>query len=201
MDNLHTRKCHIHASSNMNPTKNNMGLYARIPVFGRLRTKQVQTSLHSLISAFFIRFLKSIICKLATGEISYFLESLCSWGDWFESPFVGNPEDSFCRDEVHMSGGFVATRSICPGHKNIHTWDCWDEICLQRWSYSWNVAPLLLLYQWNPSQYRYNLLTQICQVLILGDTGFIQPWLSKIQGLLKYFSTGFQELHLWKIQI
>ena len=33
---------------------------------------------HSLISAFVIRFLESIICKLATGEISIFLASLCS---------------------------------------------------------------------------------------------------------------------------
>ena len=30
----------------------------------------------------------------------YFLASLCSWGDWFESRFVGNPEDRFCRSEA-----------------------------------------------------------------------------------------------------
>ena len=29
------------------------------------------------------------------------LASLCSWGDRFETRFVGNPEDSFCRDEAH----------------------------------------------------------------------------------------------------
>ena len=40
----------------------------------------------SLISAFVIRFLENIICKLATGEISTF----CSWGDWF------------CHDEAHI---------------------------------------------------------------------------------------------------
>ena len=34
--------------------------------------------LHSLISAFVIRFLESIICQLAAGEISFFLASLCS---------------------------------------------------------------------------------------------------------------------------
>ena len=28
-----------------------------------------------------------------------FIASLCSWGDWFETHFVGNPEDRFCRDE------------------------------------------------------------------------------------------------------
>ena len=39
----------------------------------------------------------------ATSEIFNFLAGLCSWGDWFESRFVGNPssEDRFCRDEAH----------------------------------------------------------------------------------------------------
>ena len=31
-----------------------------------------------------------------------FLASLCSWAGWFESRFVGNPEDRFCRDEAHI---------------------------------------------------------------------------------------------------
>ena len=31
-----------------------------------------------------------------------FLASLCSWGDWFESHFVWNPEDRFCRDEAQI---------------------------------------------------------------------------------------------------
>ena len=56
----------------------------------------------SLISAFVIRFLESIISKLATSEISIFLASLCSWGDWFESCLVWNPEDRFSRDEANM---------------------------------------------------------------------------------------------------
>ena len=29
-----------------------------------------------------------------------FLVSLCSWAGWFESHFVGNPEDRFCRNEA-----------------------------------------------------------------------------------------------------
>ena len=52
-----------------------MGLDARKPVFGVLGTTKAQTSLRirrSLISTFVIHFLKSIICKLATGEISIF---------------------------------------------------------------------------------------------------------------------------------
>ena len=32
-----------------------------------------------------------------------FLASLCSWGDWFETCYVGNPEDRFSRDEAHLS--------------------------------------------------------------------------------------------------
>ena len=31
-----------------------------------------------------------------------FLASLCSWGDWFEYHFVGNPEDRFCRVDAHI---------------------------------------------------------------------------------------------------
>ena len=32
-----------------------------------------------------------------------FLARLCSWGDWFESHFVRNPEDRFCRDESQIT--------------------------------------------------------------------------------------------------
>ena len=31
-----------------------------------------------------------------------FLASLCSWGDWFETRFVGNPEYIFSRDVAHI---------------------------------------------------------------------------------------------------
>ena len=31
-----------------------------------------------------------------------FLARLCSWGDWFETRFVGNLEDRFCCDETHI---------------------------------------------------------------------------------------------------
>ena len=45
---------------------------ARKPVFGGLRTTKAQTNLHSLISAFVIRLLESIIPKLATSQITIF---------------------------------------------------------------------------------------------------------------------------------
>ena len=52
--------------------KHMIGLGARKPVLGGLRTTQAQTNLCSPISAFVIRFLESIICKLAACEISIF---------------------------------------------------------------------------------------------------------------------------------
>ena len=52
----------------------------------------------SLISAFVVHFLESFISKLATFKISVF----CSWGDWFETRFVRNPEDRFSHDEAQI---------------------------------------------------------------------------------------------------
>ena len=51
-----------------------MGVAARKPVFEGLQKHRRRPAAHprSLISAFVIRFLESIICKLATGEISIF---------------------------------------------------------------------------------------------------------------------------------
>ena len=57
----------------------------------------------SLISAFLYRLSKSIISKFATNEISVFLASLCSPGDWFEIGIVGNLEDRFRRDEAQLT--------------------------------------------------------------------------------------------------
>ena len=51
-----------------------LGLDARKPVFGGLRTTKAQTSLRirSLFSAFVIHLIERIISKLATNEISIF---------------------------------------------------------------------------------------------------------------------------------
>ena len=52
-----------------------------------------------------------LLCCSLSGEQSSqacsiqnatFLASLCSLGDCFESRFVGNPEDRFCRDEAQI---------------------------------------------------------------------------------------------------
>ena len=51
-----------------------MGLDARKPVWGFVNNTCADQPAHrrSLISAFVIRFVKTIICQLATGEISIF---------------------------------------------------------------------------------------------------------------------------------
>ena len=59
-----------------------------------------------LISAFVIRVLESILYILTCYKRNFnFLASLCSWGDWFEYRFVGNPGDRFSRDEALGSLG------------------------------------------------------------------------------------------------
>ena len=40
------------------------------------------------------------------------LASLCSWGDWFESRFHGNPEDRFSRDEAQLIASKLPAISI-----------------------------------------------------------------------------------------
>ena len=52
----------------------------------------------SLISAFVIHLLESIISRLATSKISNFYR-----GDWLEFHFVGNPKDRFFGVEAHIS--------------------------------------------------------------------------------------------------
>ena len=55
-----------------------------------------------LISAFVIRFLGSIISKLATCEISIFKQVSVAEETGFDSRFVGNHEDRFCRVEAQL---------------------------------------------------------------------------------------------------
>ena len=62
---------------------------------------------------------------------SIFLASLCSWGDWFESRFVANPEDRFCRNEAHLVEPFIY----------VHI--SWDE-------YQISCAGLIIFYEITP---------------------------------------------------
>ena len=74
-----------------------MGLDTRNPVLWCANNKGADqpVHLHSLISVFVIRFLESIKSKLASSKFS---------GDshWFESRYVGNPKDRFCRNEANI---------------------------------------------------------------------------------------------------
>ena len=85
-----------------------MGLKVIKSVCPGLHPTQAQTSLriHAVCSApLLFAFWKKY--QLATLLTWYrwnlnFLASLCSWGDWFETRFVGNPKDRFSRDEAHI---------------------------------------------------------------------------------------------------
>ena len=83
-----------------------MGLDGRKPVFRGLRTTHAQSSLRisTVWSApkVVIRFYENTIYRLATEEISIFLASHYSWGDWFETSFVGKSEDRFSCDKAQI---------------------------------------------------------------------------------------------------
>ena len=81
-----------------------MGSDARKPVFRGLRTTQAQTSLRIRAvwsGPLLFTFWKVSYVNLLQVKFNY-LASLCSWGDWFETRFVRNPEDRFCCDEAHL---------------------------------------------------------------------------------------------------
>ena len=63
---------------------------------------------HSLISAFVIPFLASIISKLATREKFNFLASLCIWAGMFEHDLVGNPKTRFLTTRPNIQVELVA---------------------------------------------------------------------------------------------
>ena len=82
------------------------GLCERKPVFGVVCEQQkrrpacasVQSDQHlcfSLIGN------EVSYLNLLQAKFQFSSYSLCSRGDWFESHFVGNPEDRFCCDEAH----------------------------------------------------------------------------------------------------
>ena len=73
-----------------------MGIDVRKPVFGGrwfANNKGADQTAGSLISAFIICLLEGIISKTCHERNFHFLANLCCLADWFESHFVGNPED------------------------------------------------------------------------------------------------------------
>ena len=82
-----------------------MGLHARNLSSGFVDNKgpDQPTLPPRLISTFVIRFLDRIISRLDTREISFFLASFWSWGDWLACCFVRNPKDRFRHIKAYMS--------------------------------------------------------------------------------------------------
>ena len=70
------------------------------------------THQRSLISAFIIRILESIISKLASRKKITILAILCDWGDWFESSFYGSPEDRFSRVSAQINPDKIALQIV-----------------------------------------------------------------------------------------
>ena len=89
----------------------------------------------SLISAFVVRYLHSIIPLLATAEISR-LGSLCSWGSRFQSQLVANREDRFSRGVARI----VLTHAT--RNKN------WSSLCEKGTSMQSQLSPRCSLTQY-----------------------------------------------------
>ena len=83
-----------------------MGLNARKPVFANNTGADQPAHPRSLISAFVIRFLKSIICKLATGEMSIFELVSVAEETGLKLAFSETP-----KDEAHYyNGPYIMTK-------------------------------------------------------------------------------------------
>ena len=65
--------------------------------------------MRSLIRAFVVCCLYSIIPILAKSKKFKTLASLCSWAGWFESYLVANPEDRFSRDLAYFGPNVMST--------------------------------------------------------------------------------------------
>ena len=82
-----------------------------------LGTTKAQTSLRGFIRAVWSAPLLFTYWKLSYLDMlqanSNFIASLCSWGDWFESRFVGNPEVRFCRNEAHLVWTIINFYTLC----------------------------------------------------------------------------------------
>ena len=75
-------------------------------LFEGLRTTKTQTAVWSLLIKMY--------------HISNFLASLCSWADWFESHFIGNPEDRFCPFKAHIVSFIMYGLFLLPYMGVIH---------------------------------------------------------------------------------
>ena len=90
-----------------------MGHDARKPDFGGLRTNPSSLIRHLLLAYWKVSYLDLLQAK------SNFLASLCSWGDWFESHIVWNPEDRFCHIEAHIITYYIKLDTFKRSGKSI----------------------------------------------------------------------------------
>ena len=74
-----------------------------------------------------------------------FLACLCSWIDWFELHFLGNPQDRFCCNEAQM----VQFMRLCTYCKGLRYFFLHKHICIVRtiwlkWSFYSELPSMLL---------------------------------------------------------
>ena len=91
-----------------------MSHVVRKPVWAICEQKGADQPAHpwSLISAFVVRYLDSIIPILAKSKLSRTQASLCSWPGRIESYLIGNPEDRFSRVVAHLKQ-FIKNGRLC----------------------------------------------------------------------------------------
>ena len=84
--------------------------------------------LHSLIRAFVVHCLDSIISILAKSKISR-LASFWSWAARFESCLVGNPTDRFSRDVAHIHVLYTCIKGIWWIRMSLITFETLSDSC------------------------------------------------------------------------
>ena len=125
-----------------------MGLDARKPVFGGLRTTQAQASLRfrAVWSAPLLIAFGKYHIKASYKRNFNFLASLCSWAGWSESHFVGNPEDRFScykaqiRVVIKHQFCYFSNKVSLGTHKK-----CLNETVLlsTQWYFVWEITKLM----------------------------------------------------------
>ena len=80
-------------------------------VWEQQRGRPACTSAQSDQSLFYSLFGRDHIWACCKCKFN-FLASLCSWGDWFETRFDGNPKDRFSRDVAHMGYNRALSKSL-----------------------------------------------------------------------------------------
>ena len=124
----------------------------------------------------------------------YFIASLCSWGDWFESSFlfVVNPEDRFCRVAAHFYKlGYPMTSPLMKVFKKIpelmilrlafhrnSSLKYWIGQIVKALIYSHVYQKQLTMYAWIGKQQVW-----ISKIKDFGQSLNFHPWVTVIQAV------------------